>query len=52
MPAAVRERVRAVVAVAGTATSVAAIDAGVEPYDPVRVEGRDRAGLPPVGHLR
>ena len=40
VPAAVRERVREVVAVAGTATSVAAIDAGVEPYDPVRVEGR------------
>ena len=40
VPAAVRERVRAVVAVAGTATSVAAIDGGVEPYDPARVEGR------------
>ena len=40
VPAAVRERVREVVAVAGTATSVAAIDAGIEPYDPVRVEGR------------
>ena len=40
VPAAVREAVREVVAVAGTATSVAAIDAGVEPYDPVRVEGR------------
>jgi exopolyphosphatase/guanosine-5'-triphosphate,3'-diphosphate pyrophosphatase len=39
VPAAVRERVRAAVAVAGTATSVAAIDAGVEPYDPARVEG-------------
>ena len=24
----------------GTATSVAAIDAGIEPYDPARVEGR------------
>ena len=40
VPAEVRERVRAAVAVAGTATSVAAIDAGVEPYDPSRVEGR------------
>jgi len=40
VPAAVRERVREVVAVAGTATSVAAIDAGIEPYDPARVEGR------------
>ena len=39
VPAAVRERVRAAVAVAGTATSVAAIDAEVEPYDPARVEG-------------
>ena len=40
VPAEVRERVRAAVAVAGTATSVAAIDAGIEPYDPSRVEGR------------
>jgi len=40
VPAAVRERVGAAVAVAGTATSVAAIDAGVEPYDAARVEGR------------
>ena len=40
VPADVRERVRAAVAVAGTATSVAAIDARVEPYDPTRVEGR------------
>jgi exopolyphosphatase / guanosine-5'-triphosphate,3'-diphosphate pyrophosphatase len=40
VPAAVRRRVGAAVAVAGTATSVAAIDAGVEPYDPSRVEGR------------
>ncbi len=40
VPREVRERVRAAVAVAGTATSVAAIDAGVEPYDPSRVEGR------------
>jgi len=40
VPAAVRERVGAAVAVAGTATSVAAIDAEVEPYDAARVEGR------------
>jgi exopolyphosphatase / guanosine-5'-triphosphate,3'-diphosphate pyrophosphatase len=40
VPADVRERVGAAVAVAGTATSVAAIDAEVEPYDPSRVEGR------------
>ncbi len=39
VPEAVRERVRAAVAVAGTATSVAAIDARIEPYDPARVEG-------------
>jgi exopolyphosphatase/guanosine-5'-triphosphate,3'-diphosphate pyrophosphatase len=40
VPAEVRRQVRAAVAVAGTATSVAAIDAGIEPYDPARVEGR------------
>jgi exopolyphosphatase/guanosine-5'-triphosphate,3'-diphosphate pyrophosphatase len=40
VPAEVREGVAAAVAVAGTATSVAAIDAGIEPYDPARVEGR------------
>jgi len=47
VPSEVRERVRAAVAVAGTATSVAAIDAGIEPYDPTRVEGRvvDASGL-------
>ena len=39
VPAEVRERVRAAVAVAGTATSVAAIDGRVEPYDAARVEG-------------
>jgi exopolyphosphatase/guanosine-5'-triphosphate,3'-diphosphate pyrophosphatase len=39
VPGDVRERVTAAVAVAGTATSVAAIDAEVEPYDPARVEG-------------
>jgi exopolyphosphatase/guanosine-5'-triphosphate,3'-diphosphate pyrophosphatase len=40
VPAAVRERVRAAVAVAGTATSAAAIDLGLEPYDAAQVEGR------------
>ena len=47
VPTAVRERVGACVAVAGTATSVAAIDAGVEPYDAARVEGR----VVPAFHL-
>jgi exopolyphosphatase/guanosine-5'-triphosphate,3'-diphosphate pyrophosphatase len=39
VPAAVRARVGAAVAVAGTATSCAAIDLRLEPYDPSRVEG-------------
>ena len=39
VPADVRERVSAMVAVAGTATSTAAIDLGLEPYDPERVHG-------------
>ena len=39
VPEDVRERVGGAVAVAGTATSCAAIDVGVEPYDPARVEG-------------
>jgi exopolyphosphatase/guanosine-5'-triphosphate,3'-diphosphate pyrophosphatase len=39
VPADVRERVREAVAVAGTATSCAAIDLGLEPYDQARVEG-------------
>jgi exopolyphosphatase/guanosine-5'-triphosphate,3'-diphosphate pyrophosphatase len=39
VPAAVRERVQAAIAVAGTATSCAAIDLGLEPYDTTRVEG-------------
>jgi len=39
VPEAVRERVRGAVAVAGTATSCAAIDLGLEPYDPARAEG-------------
>ena len=52
VPAAVRERVRAVVAVAGTATSVAAIDAGRRALRPRARRGPRGAGLPPVGHLR
>ncbi len=36
---AVKERPREMVAVAGTATSLAAIDLGLDPYDPERVHG-------------
>ncbi len=39
VPAAVRARVEAAVAVAGTATSCAAIDLALEPYDTAKVEG-------------
>ena len=39
VPAGVREGVAGVVAVAGTATSTAAIDLELEPYDPARTEG-------------
>jgi exopolyphosphatase / guanosine-5'-triphosphate,3'-diphosphate pyrophosphatase len=39
VPADVRERVRAAVAVAGTATSCAAIDLALDPYDTTKVEG-------------
>jgi exopolyphosphatase/guanosine-5'-triphosphate,3'-diphosphate pyrophosphatase len=39
VPADVRERVEAGIAVAGTATSLAAIDQHLEPYDPDRVDG-------------
>jgi exopolyphosphatase/guanosine-5'-triphosphate,3'-diphosphate pyrophosphatase len=39
VPAAVRRPVEHVIAVAGTATSCAAIDLELEPYDPERVEG-------------
>jgi exopolyphosphatase / guanosine-5'-triphosphate,3'-diphosphate pyrophosphatase len=39
VPAAVRERAEAAVAVAGTATSCASIDLELDPYDPERVEG-------------
>ena len=39
VPAGVRERVDAGIAVAGTATSLAAIDLELDPYDPERVHG-------------
>jgi exopolyphosphatase / guanosine-5'-triphosphate,3'-diphosphate pyrophosphatase len=39
VPADVRERAGAAVAVAGTATSCASIDLALDPYDPARVEG-------------
>jgi exopolyphosphatase / guanosine-5'-triphosphate,3'-diphosphate pyrophosphatase len=39
VPAAVRERTKAAIAVAGTPTSLAAIDQKLEPYDPARVHG-------------
>ena len=39
VPLALRGSVRAAIAVAGTATSLAAIDQELEPYDPERVEG-------------
>jgi len=39
VPAAVRERVQAAVAVAGTATQLAAIDLELDPYDPEAVQG-------------
>jgi exopolyphosphatase/guanosine-5'-triphosphate,3'-diphosphate pyrophosphatase len=39
VPADVRSRAHAAVAVAGTATQCAAIDLGLDPYDPARVEG-------------
>jgi exopolyphosphatase/guanosine-5'-triphosphate,3'-diphosphate pyrophosphatase len=39
VPEAVRAEVRAAIAVAGTATSLAAIDQRLEPYDPERVHG-------------
>jgi exopolyphosphatase/guanosine-5'-triphosphate,3'-diphosphate pyrophosphatase len=50
IPADVRERVRAGVAVAGTATSCAAMLQELEPYDPARVHGY-RLGLPEVEEL-
>jgi exopolyphosphatase/guanosine-5'-triphosphate,3'-diphosphate pyrophosphatase len=39
VPADVRSTVRAGVAVAGTATQLAAIDQALEPYDPAQVHG-------------
>jgi exopolyphosphatase / guanosine-5'-triphosphate,3'-diphosphate pyrophosphatase len=39
VPAAIRERPGAAVAVAGTATSCASIDLELDPYDPAKVEG-------------
>jgi exopolyphosphatase/guanosine-5'-triphosphate,3'-diphosphate pyrophosphatase len=39
VPAGVRERVGEGIAVAGTATSLAAIDQELDPYDPERVHG-------------
>jgi exopolyphosphatase/guanosine-5'-triphosphate,3'-diphosphate pyrophosphatase len=39
LPQALRERVEAGIAVAGTATSLAAIELELEPYDPERVHG-------------
>jgi exopolyphosphatase / guanosine-5'-triphosphate,3'-diphosphate pyrophosphatase len=39
VPAEVRERLEAGIAVAGTATSLAAIDQELDPYDPKRVHG-------------
>jgi exopolyphosphatase/guanosine-5'-triphosphate,3'-diphosphate pyrophosphatase len=39
VPEDVRRRTRAAIAVAGTATSLAAIDQKLEPYDPTRVHG-------------
>jgi exopolyphosphatase / guanosine-5'-triphosphate,3'-diphosphate pyrophosphatase len=39
MPAEVRAEARQAIAVAGTATSAAAIDQALEPYDPARVQG-------------
>jgi exopolyphosphatase/guanosine-5'-triphosphate,3'-diphosphate pyrophosphatase len=44
-PPEIRSSVRAGIAVAGTATSLAAIDQELEPYDPARVHGY-RLGLP------
>ncbi|HEY4280565.1 MAG TPA: Ppx/GppA phosphatase family protein [Conexibacter sp.] len=39
VPAEIRSRAGAAIGVAGTATSLAAIDLALEPYDPVRVQG-------------
>ena len=63
VPADVRSQVRGAVAVAGTATSCAAIDLELDPYDPERVEGhtlsrarieelRDRLAALPLSERR
>jgi exopolyphosphatase / guanosine-5'-triphosphate,3'-diphosphate pyrophosphatase len=63
VPAVIRERPGAAVAVAGTATSCAAIDLALDPYDPERVEGhvlscgrlaelRDRLAAMPLAERR
>jgi exopolyphosphatase/guanosine-5'-triphosphate,3'-diphosphate pyrophosphatase len=63
VPAPIRERAGAAVAVAGTATSCAAIDLALDPYDPARVEGhvlsrarlaelRDRLAAMPLAERR
>jgi exopolyphosphatase / guanosine-5'-triphosphate,3'-diphosphate pyrophosphatase len=63
VPAEVRERAGAAVAVAGTATSCASIDLALDPYDPARVEGhvlsrsrlealRDRLAAVPLAERR
>jgi exopolyphosphatase / guanosine-5'-triphosphate,3'-diphosphate pyrophosphatase len=63
VPAEVRERAAAAVAVAGTATSCASIDLELDPYDPARVEGhtmtrarlealRDRLAALPLAERR
>jgi exopolyphosphatase/guanosine-5'-triphosphate,3'-diphosphate pyrophosphatase len=63
VPTPIRERAGAAVAVAGTATSCAAIDLALDPYDPARVEGhvlsrarlaelRDRLAAMPLAERR
>jgi exopolyphosphatase / guanosine-5'-triphosphate,3'-diphosphate pyrophosphatase len=63
VPAEVRRRARAAVAVAGTATSCASIDLELDPYDPAKVEGhtvsrerleelRDRLASMPLSERR
>jgi len=51
LPAAIRDGVVEAIAVAGTATSLAAIDQDLEPYDPERVHGHrlDRATIDAIG---
>jgi exopolyphosphatase/guanosine-5'-triphosphate,3'-diphosphate pyrophosphatase len=63
VPAEIRDRASAAVAVAGTATSCASIDLALDPYDPARVEGhrmsrarleelRDRLAALPLAERR